>query len=362
MMTSIQKKIMPAMCGLLLLNGGVHVDVAKADSISTTTTSAATTASTRSSGSSATVNNNPSTSPTTKQDEAKSLLQESGHHLAFFHIPTDDFWYPPFVLGRWDTSLTFKGAEFIPSIPLSTLAKDHNLPGFDKYSIFHLPMIGKDVKHAMFRFVSIDAHPREDHPFNIRQLISSNSPNTIIDNAAYSFQKATTWLSSPANHWTIQYHDETGTGVVKLTTKKRLIKTYAGTVETTEYFTQEHTRYPQGDAVTRTTKPKEISHSTFALQWKLSTPQSSRDEFVTISELSKANELIGSLNIFVYFEPTNDLYLKSPGEPAGVYSYEVNMNRLVDEEHSVRDEVQNVQYPFVFPQEQPIELDKYFGY
>ena len=47
----------------------------------------------------------------------------------------DDFWYPPFLIGRWSTSMTFRGANFTDLIPIETLAQKDNLPGFSKYSI-----------------------------------------------------------------------------------------------------------------------------------------------------------------------------------------------------------------------------------
>lgn len=167
-----------------------------------------------------------------------SLLDRTDVHYAPYNIQSDDFWYPPFLIGRWDVSLNFKTAEFTGTVPIDTLSMNNNLPGFTKYSIFPIPEIGKDVDHLQMRFVQLDSHPREDHPHNLRQRVTNLSPTTIIDAAPYSFQKAPFWWSSPANQWRIKYHDETGSGDVQLSTRKRQINTFAGTVETTEYFSQ----------------------------------------------------------------------------------------------------------------------------
>jgi hypothetical protein len=64
------------------------------------------------------------------------------------------------------------------------------------------------------------------------------------------------------------------------------------------------------------------------------------------------------LDYLVYFQPTSDLYLKEPGTPAGVYTYDVRFERLGDE----ATETENTVYPFVWRDAGPVELDQYFGY
>jgi len=162
---------------------------------------------------------------------------------AMINMNSDDFWYPPYMIGRWNTSLKFVGARFIDDIPLDTLAKNENLPGFTKYSVIFTPDIGKDIENVVLRFVQLDSHPREDHPHNIRNLIQAFLPeDAVVDSAPYSFQKAPTWLSSPANQWTIKYHDTKGNGTVELTTQKRNITVSAGAVQTIEFIKQVHYR------------------------------------------------------------------------------------------------------------------------
>jgi hypothetical protein len=167
-------------------------------------------------------------------NEAKSILNTISP-VATFNVPSDDFWYPPFMIGNWKMVLKFNKAEFDSKMPVDA-AKDH-LPGFEKYSIAFLPEVGEDIS-CNHRFVQIDSHPREDHPYNIRQLITALSPSTVIDSAAYNFRKAPDWFHSPANHWTIKYHDQTGKGEIELLTKKRNIDVFAGSVNTVEYFHQ----------------------------------------------------------------------------------------------------------------------------
>jgi hypothetical protein len=77
--------------------------------------------------------------------------------------------------------------------------------------------------------------------------------------------------------------------------------------------------------------------------------------------LSKTKSLIGNLDILVYLQPTNDLYLKVPAKPAAVFSYEVAMNRLSIDSDDAAD-VKKYQYPFLNGDAGPIELSNYFGY
>lgn len=262
-------------------------------------------------------------------------------------MPSDDFWYPPYMIGRWNTSLTFSKANFTDKIPLEVLAQNNNLPGFTKYSVIFAPDMGKDVNFIM-RYAQIDSHPREDHPFNLRQRVQAYLPESIIDAAPYAFQKAVNFISYPANKWTIQYHDATGNGTIQLETVKRDYQVFAGAVDSTEYFIQTHYRR-SADGF----NSKLISE--YALNWKLYVPESQRDEFVTIDELRKSNSLVGQMNILLYLRPTSDLYFLAQGIPAGVFTYDVNMSRIPEP-------IAATEYPFVWDSDGPVELDKYFGY
>jgi hypothetical protein len=152
--------------------------------------------------------------------------------------PSDDFWYPPHLVGNWDMSLQFNGAEFTDKIAFDKLSNNNALPGFSRYSVAFVPVVGMDMQHVPRRYVQLDSHPREDHPFNIRSMMQTALPDTVVDSAAYNFQKASTWLHAPANQWRITYHDQSGRGEITLDTRKRDISANAGTVETTEHFTQ----------------------------------------------------------------------------------------------------------------------------
>ena len=91
------------------------------------------------------------------------------------------------------------------------------------------------------------------------------------------------------------------------------------------------------------------------MHWKLSVPASNRNEFIKVEDLARSTEINGNLDFLVYFQPTNDMYLKVPAIPAGVFSYNVSMIRILDPSD-------NTEYPFVWRDDGPIELDKYFKY
>ena len=65
-------------------------------------------------------------------------------------------------------------------------------------------------------YLQLDSHPREDHPANVRSLVqTATEGSTTVDSAPYAFQKAPDWFHSPASHWKIQYHDDSGQGEVR---------------------------------------------------------------------------------------------------------------------------------------------------
>lgn len=283
------------------------------------------------------------------------IINSDVYKKAPISIQSDDFWYPPYMIGRWNTSMKFTGARFTDEIPLDILAQNNNLPGFTKYSVMFVPDIGKDIRDLELRYIQLDSHPREDHPYNIRHIFQSFLPNdAVVDSAPYSFQKAPDWFHSPANNWRITYHDNKGNGTIQITTQKRNITVTAGTVETIEFFKQVHSRQLYNSSRISTVR------SDYALNYKLLVPASSRDEFVTVEELAKSNTIIGTLSVLAYFQPTNELYMKIPGKPAGVYTYDIVMNRLGTDD--IQEEIKRSQYPFIWRDDGPIELDKYFGY
>jgi len=99
----------------------------------------------------------------------------------------------------------------------------------------------------------------------------------------------------------------------------------------------------------------------YAINWKLSTPASLKDEFVNVEDLRKTDRLVGRLNVLVYLRPSHPLYVsysRRGPQPVGVFSYNVSMQRIGD----LINETKNSVYPFVFRFDGPVELDKYFGY
>ena len=311
----------------------------------------------------------------------------------FVNSPSDDFWYPPFLIGKWKTSLKFQSATFNEKVPTEDLLKVGDLPGIQKYSVVFLPDIGSDLVDIVMKYVQLDSHPREDHPSNIRSLVQTSLPETVIDSAPYYFQKAPDWFHSPSNSWTIKYHDKDGEGTVHLSTRRRDIKVFAGSVETLEVFHQDHERR---DSSNRRT----VTHSDYAMNWKLAVPEALRDEFIPVEDLSKAKEIAGNLNVLVYLQPSNPLYNQLAASPATIYSYDVSMSRMDDGTSTKRvtkyalekeaerrgsrisrrerekslpaslsvssedsSALKNPEYPFVWRDDGPIDsLEEYFGY
>ena len=66
--------------------------------------------------------------------------------------------------------------------------------------------------------------------------------------------------------------------------------------------------------------------------------------------------LIGTLDVLVYLQPDNKYYMNVPASPVGVFTYNVTMNRIPTEDQ------RSIVYPFVWRDDGPVELDKYFGY
>jgi hypothetical protein len=167
--------------------------------------------------------------------------------MATYNLPTDDFWYPPYMIGRWNTSLTFDGATFSNRLSLEQIVQQDATPGFRDLSVIFVPQMGRDVHNVTMRFVQVDSHTREDHPHNIRQLVQAFSPDIEVISAPYHFQKAADWFHAEANHWRIDYRNITDgvRGAVELFTKKRNINVFAGNVETTEFFTQVRGRFEE---------------------------------------------------------------------------------------------------------------------
>eukprot|EP01038_Epipyxis_sp_PR26KG_P006582 gene6582-9048_t len=286
-------------------------------------------------------------------DYLASSPQDIIYRKPLVNVQSDDFWYPPYMIGKWNTTMKFAGATFTNDIPIDKLAKDNSLPGFTKYSVIFAPDIGVDIQDLILRYAQVDSHPREDHSFNIRNLVQSFIPTAVVDSAPYAYQKAPDWFHSPANYWSFKYHDEKGNGEVDLLTLKRNLSVYAGVVESLEFFRQTHRRSLKSN-------PLKISTtvSDYAINWRLSVPESLKDEFVTVQDLSKTNILVGQLNILAYFQPSSEFYFKVPAQPAGVYTYNVTLNRI----NNVADDTKQTEYPFVWRDDGPVELEKYFGY
>jgi len=291
--------------------------------------------------------------PMDDNQQQESLLNSPEMRKGLVNVPSDDFWYPPYMIGTWDTSFKFLGANFSSKLPLDKLSEGDHVPGFGKYSVIFLPDMGKDVSNVRMRYVQVDSHVREDHPHNLRSLVAAFCPGTTVDSAPYSFQKAPNWLTAPANRWHIDFHDGDGPGQVDIFTRKRDIKTDAGTVVTKEFLQQTLRRstMPSGGRARK-------SVGEYALVWRISVPASSRDEFVTTENLRKTNALIGTLDVYSYLSPMDVLYSQEPKYPVAVYSYAVEMKRSEDDAASLANTV----YPFVPSSAGPVELDRFFGH
>jgi hypothetical protein len=94
----------------------------------------------------------------------------------------------------------------------------------------------------------------------------------------------------------------------------------------------------------------------------LFTPQSLKDEYITVNDLSKTDDIVGQLNVFAFVQPTDDLYLQIPARPAAVYTYDVKMERIARTSEAKKQEISDTLYPYIPRTEGPVELDQYFGY
>ena len=183
----------------------------------------------------------------------------------------------------------------------------------------------------------------------------SGKPTIKVDSAPYNYQKAPDWFHSPANEREIVFHEEGRSSEedksmrAKLNTQKREINTFAGSVETVE-FVRQKLEIPG--------QPPKVSD--YALNWQFSVPASLRDEFITVDDLRKSDNILGRLHVFVYASPTNDLFNSLSGQPAGVYKYQFNMNRI--DANSKDRGTKSTVYPFVWRDAGPVELQDYFGY
>ena len=289
---------------------------------------------------------------------SSTSLDNPAWHKAEFNIPSDDFWYPPFMIGNWNADFTFEEAVFNDKIPLDEISRTSGgkaIPGLLRYSILPLPDVGEDARGIKLRFVQLDSHPREDHSYNLRQLMEgfsqSHAPATKVDSAPYNYQKAPDWFHSPANRREVIFHEgdkEEEQMKAELFTQKRGMNTFAGSVETVEFIRQ-----------TLSIPGKAPRTSDYAIDWQFSVPASLRDEFITVDDLRKSDTIVGRLHIFVYLPPSDDLYNSLSGQPVGVYKYTVHMNRMA----TTGDRgTKNTVYPFVWRDVGPVELEKYFGY
>ena len=95
--------------------------------------------------------------------------------------------------------------------------------------------------------------------------------------------------------------------------------------------------------------------SEYAVNYQLFVPEAGRDEFITVDQMRKSSTIVGRMNLLLYFRPSSIFYPLSPGVPAGVFTYDMNMTRIPED---VRDS----EYPFIWDSDGPVELDKYFGY
>ena len=50
-------------------------------------------------------------------------ISNNGFRKALLNAPSQDFFYPPYMIGRWNTTLTFSNANFTDKVPMETLAK-----------------------------------------------------------------------------------------------------------------------------------------------------------------------------------------------------------------------------------------------
>jgi len=48
----------------------------------------------------------------------EAFLDDDALRKAEVNVQSDDFWNPPFLIGEWNTSLTFNTAKFVDDMPV----------------------------------------------------------------------------------------------------------------------------------------------------------------------------------------------------------------------------------------------------
>jgi hypothetical protein len=154
--------------------------------------------------------------PSFAQDTSQ-MLEDPAYDKSIFNIPPSATEYPPSFAGTWKTAFTFRGAQFTPTIPLKTLSKDPNVPGFRKYSVSYVADVGSDAV-ADLKFDRVNGKVVENREFSLAALMAAFTSTT--DTAQVESVK----VDEGGNRCTVLYSDVKGSGKIEMFTNSRVWK------------------------------------------------------------------------------------------------------------------------------------------
>ena len=253
------------------------------------------------------------------------LLDSDTYNKPLFNLPPTEFHYPNYFEGIWKTNLSFLNAKFTSTIPFSQLAKDVNIAGFRRYGVVFVPDIGSNIDSINNVFLQYkpdktNKYIVEDRISNIASLFKgfTQSFNADIDTIIYD-------TDTNPNRMSVTFHDPNTTGRIELFTNSRNIQVSTdsnsnsnkSTVRTLEYMRQSTVRQKSNQRASQTIVD-------YAIEWTLSP-----SPLPPLPEPEPINRMAGTLKIYSYIQPQDELYFIRPNKPVAVYTYNVVLNKVI---------------------------------
>jgi hypothetical protein len=240
--------------------------------------------------------------PSFAQDTSQ-MREDSAYDKSIFNTPPGVTEYPAALAGTWRTAFTFRGAQFTPQIPLKTLSKDPNVPGFRKYSVSYVADIGADCV-ADLRFAPKDGKVVESRESTLASLITAFA---VGDSA----QVQSVVVEERGNRCTVLYSDAKGSGKIEMFTNSRTWRIGAdGSFECMEQLRQYNVRQSSSSRGTSQVL------GDYGLRW------------VFVPVPGTVDAYTGQLNVLSYLQPNDELYFQRLLKPVGVFTYKLAMRRV----------------------------------
>ena len=267
----------------------------------------------------------------------QSLLNSDSYNKPIFNIPPTPLVYPEYYEGAWLANLQFVDGYFTPAIPFPQLSRDVNIAGFRRYSIAFMPDVGASVSNVLLKFQKEDSTNSNSN--NNNQVFEDRSSNLLSLFTAFSKQFDTvvdsiTYDNTNSNRLSLLYHDPSlSKGKIELFTNSRsLISSRSRSssssnvneisVRSLEHIRQSTVRQKVGQKASQTIVD-------YALEWTL-TPMVDAiaiDSAINLKD-AKPSQLVGTLRVFSYLQPQDDLYFQRPSKPVAVFVYKVILKRI----------------------------------